>query len=401
MSKINLTNDEYGYHTKSLKCKLTYEEYDSVTQKLYALAKEQNQPIIYPIRKYTGKSHRCHCSNILSNHGILLFFTEKKDAATGKWKWMVKALVNPRKVLDPNSSYLGIMSSREDAMEDFADRFTLLMRRIGLPDQLDQWHLVRLDLCVNLQCYQQKTAREYLRLLGKDSYRGRWTRILYTDPAICPEMEVEHKKTLRKECREKNKHYLQLENGTLAIVVYDKPKQMEWERLRRKGERLPKGVLRIEVRCGKQYLKKLRKEYGLHSTTELLDFMRVNSRELILKQLRRTLPTGRYGKLDRLCKVIEQSGYHAQVKEQLKWLCTTMQRKKRLEDGKKLMAETFGLSDNEIEYRMKQFKNLSVSPIPVTERFYLSELPSLLEVLEELEDGSSTFVIDENGKFRY
>lgn len=93
--------------------------------------------------------------------------------------------------------------------------------------------------------------------------------------------------------------------------------------------------------------------------------------------------------------------YHTQVKEQLKWLCTTMQRKKRLEDGKKLMAETFGLSENETEYRIKQFKNLSVSPISVTERFYLSELPSLLEVLEELEDGSSTFVIDEDGKFRY
>lgn len=401
MSKIRLTNDEYGYHTGALKCRLNQQEYDSIVNRLYILAKERKEPAIYPIHRYSGKGRRCHCSTALSQDGILLYFTERQAKKTGEWQFMVKAVVNPRHVLDPESGYLGIMSNREDALEEFADRFTLLMRRVGLPDHLDQWHLDRLDLCVNIQCGQQKTAREYLRLLNKDIYRGRWTRKPYTSPSICPEMEKEQKKKLRRKDREKNKHYIELENKSMSIVVYDKGRQMEWEGLCGKNERLPRGVLRVELRCGKRYLKQLRKEHHLHSTMEQLEFMRVNSRELMLKQLQRAFPSGRHKKLDVLYATIERSGYHMRVKEQMKWLCCTMQRKKRLEAGKRLLAEAYNLSETEIEYRMKQFKNLLISPIPLTKRFYLSELPSLFEVLEQLEDGSSTFVIDEEGKMRY
>lgn len=402
MNEIKLTNDAYGYHTAGLKCRLDQQQYDRVVNTLYALANERKKSVIYPIRRYSGKSHRCHCSTILSNDGILLYFTDKKGKNACEWKYMVKAVVNPRRVLAPKDEWkLGIMPNRADALEEFSDRFTLLMRSVGLPDQLDEWHLIRLDLCVNLQCGQQKTAREYLRLLNKDDYRGRWARILYIDPSISPEMEEEQKKERKKEERKRNKHYLQLENGTLTVVVYDKIFQLETEGLCIRDNRLPKGVLRVEVRCEKRYLKQLRKENDLHGTMEQLDFMRVNSRELILEQLRRAFPTGRYGKLTVLYASIEHSGYHAESKEQMKWLSTTMQRKKKLKAGQELLAETYNLSGSQIEYRMKQFKQLSVNPIPLTERFYLPQLPSLVEVLEELDDGSSTFVIDEDGKIKF
>lgn len=50
-------------------------------------------------------------------HGILLYLTER--IKNGWHTYTIKAVVNPRKVLDPDASYLVIVSADSDSLERF------------------------------------------------------------------------------------------------------------------------------------------------------------------------------------------------------------------------------------------------------------------------------------------
>ena len=156
MSTIQLTSDGYSIHTMELKLYPEQKEYEKIRNRLYRCATGSHCGTTYPMSRYHTEEHEAHCSTLLSKNGVLLYLTSTKlhletVGAAGsenrmKAKAVIKAVVNPRKVLDPDSSYLGIMPADADSFERFQDCFTELMRKYGLPEFLDQWKLTRLDL---------------------------------------------------------------------------------------------------------------------------------------------------------------------------------------------------------------------------------------------------------------
>ena len=183
MSNIKTTSDGYSFHTLELKAHPDGEIFNRALKLLYKAAKKSKDPrqTTYPLTKYNSKNIKSHCSTMLSSCGILLYLTEK-ISKKGWHSYTIKAVVNPRKVLDPECSYLGIAPTDEESLSQFQDKFTTLMRRYHLPEFLDEWTLTRLDLCVNLQLNKKKSAREFCRLLQKDLLPPKLERVFFYDP---------------------------------------------------------------------------------------------------------------------------------------------------------------------------------------------------------------------------
>lgn len=136
------------------------------------------------------------------------------------------------------------------------------MRKYRLPEFLDEWALIRLDLCANLQLNKKKSAREFCRLLQKDLLPPKMERVFFYDPDA-------DKEDQRKQ-EDKDRHSICLTNGSYEIVIYDKLFQIKTEVL--DGDtawaHLFSGALRLELRCFPPYLSKLLGAKGQKSTTE-------------------------------------------------------------------------------------------------------------------------------------
>lgn len=55
----------------------------------------------------------------------------------------LRIAVNPRKLIDPNSSYLGILPPTEESVQDVSKMFFVVLKDSGLPCVLDAYQLSR------------------------------------------------------------------------------------------------------------------------------------------------------------------------------------------------------------------------------------------------------------------
>lgn len=396
MTNIKTTSDGYSFHTPELKVHPDSDSFNEVLERLYKAAKKSKGPhrTTYPLKKFQTEHHKVHCSTMLSDHGIKLYLTES-TSKEGWHRYTVKAVVNPRRVLDPGCSYLGIAPTDEESLDRFQDEFTSLMRKYRLPEFLDEWKLTRLDLCVNLQLNKKKSAREFCRLLHKDLLPPKLERVFFYDP--------DADKELQKRQKGADQHSICLENNSYGVTVYDKLFQAEAEGLTDSGiwHGLPNGILRLELRCFRTYLKKLAKEEGLTSTSEQLYWMAQNSRELILKKVGQAFSGGVHYKPDIAKQIINGSSYHETTCEQLQWLINRTRYSFNLRQLEKGMQKKFELKPRTVAKRLEQLENLGINLVPLRKDFYLEQLPSLPLILELLEDDSTSFKLTSNGEIEW
>lgn len=395
MSNIKTTSDGFSFHTSELKSYPDGKRFHKTLKLLYEAAQKSTHSCMttYPLKKYESKTIKPHCSTMLRHHGIVLFLTE--IVKNGWHKYTIKAVVNPRRVLEPESGYLGIAPTDEDSLERFQDEFTALMRRYDLPEFLDEWTLTRLDLCVNLQLNKKKSAREFCRLLQKDLLPPKMERVYFYDPRANEEVREKQKQA--------DQHSICLANKSYGFVVYDKLYQTEAESLLDPSDwkKLPDGILRLELRCFKPYLDKLAAKEKLDSTSEQLYWMAQHSRELILKRVCQVFSSGTHYKPEAAKALINQSDFHKDTKKQLWWLFKRMRYPFSLEQLEKGMEKQFELKPRTVVKRLDQLQELGINLIPLRKDFYLEQLPSLPEILELLEDGSSSFKLTSNGEIEW
>lgn len=394
MSGIRTTSDGYSSHTLGLKTHPDSEQFNDTLDRLYkAAGKSKNHLTTYPLKRYETEAIKIHCSTLLSRRGILLYLTDrvKKDWHTHT----IKAVVNPRKVLDPKCSYLGIAPTDEESLNQFQDEFTVFMRKYRLPEFLDEWMLDRQDLCVNLQLNKKKSAREFCRLLQKDLLPPKLERVFFFDPNADKEVQERQK--------DADRHSICLENDSYSIVVYDKLFDAKEKGLIDKNSwhDLPDSVLRVELRCFRSYLKKLAKKEGLDSTSEQIYWMGQHSRELILEKISQAFSCGTHYKPDIAKQIVSNSDYHESTCEQLRWLIDRTRYSFNLRQLEKGMKKKFDLKPRTVYKRLEQLEALGVNLVPLRKDFYLEQLPSLPLILELLEDDATTFKLASDGMIEY
>jgi hypothetical protein len=173
-------------------------------------------------------------------------------------------VVNPRRLIDPESSYLGILPPTKDSLGKLDKAFKKLFKKTVFYNDINSYKLSRLDLCVNISCNQNKIFRELVRVLRKLPTPPKYERKYYDD-------------SNRKKANKYNKHYLRLSCGTQELVIYDKTYQIAENNLLLDYETLPEGVLRFEVHCEREYLRRMEKKAGIEKTLNVLETLMLDS----------------------------------------------------------------------------------------------------------------------------
>lgn len=309
-----LTADGFSFHTIELRWSPT----DTAFADAFDRLRQCNcGGEFYPAKENGGVfAWRC---NAFSRNGVQVFLTRGHQN-------MISLTVNPRKLIEPDASYLGIVPPYQDTLEEIRDNFTLVMRKVGLPEDMNAWKLHRLDLCVNICWNRKNAAAELIRLL------------------------------------------------------------------RLKGEKLPKRVLRVELHCGRAWIRDFIKKEHLETTVGAIQALSQNSRKLILKYAQKCMYSGMYRKLKAQLEIIDETdGMKKEIRKRLKGILKTA-------NSSSLKEARKGLTKEQWETCLGYFRRLGVHPLPLREKYPVKQLPSLLMILNELDEEWDSMKIQKDGR---
>lgn len=369
-AKFQLAPDGFSIHTFELSRKLDTKEYHDIKSSLYEGA-EQTGGVMY--KEKEGR----HICGLYTNYGIRLFLEHNTKTFD---TYFIRMTVNPRKLIDPDCSYLGILKPTESSIDKLCKAFRKLFRDTKIENDINAYHISRLDFCTNIHCDNRSIFRELVRVLRKLPTPAKYERML---KAAAP--KTKDKKKAKKEANLYNKHYVKFACGTHALVIYDKTYQIENEGLKIGYEKLPKGVLRFEVQCEREYLRKLGKKLEIDETRDLLWALTQESQDIITKHFSQCWGDVPFYQLDTLKARIRNSRYSVENKELQLKLVKKLQRVQSVDKA----LDKLNLSDDEGTKLLKQFKKMKMSPIPLRKNFCADTLFGPVALLKRVANGDT------------
>ena len=350
----------FSIHTFELSKKVTNNDYKRMRDRLYC---QRPKGEIYRDRAWQGEGERHRCRWFQQNG---LRISLEKDVHGHISTCYLRVAVNPRKLIDPNSSYLGILPPTEESVQDVSKMFFVVLKDSGLPCVLDAYQLSRVDLCVNIRCDSTALFKELLRV----------TRKLPTPPKY---ERAEFKSEDRRAANKYNKHHVTLKHKTRELVIYDKTYQIMENGLLLDEEKLPKGVLRFEVHEQRERISKMEKELGTSSVTSLLCHYIGQSERIITRCFGRAYPDKKFMQPDQLRSLIYAEADTA-VGDGMARLAEVMVRVKTLKKG----VKKIGKEGYDAKAVLAQFARLGVSPVPLRKNFCAESMPGVSILLERI-----------------
>ncbi len=334
-----LEPDGFSIHTMEIRSKLDGETHQEIVNYLYEMAPARE------MREKPKKSGNYECT-LYSTHGIRIKIRSVKvEAEQGHFsQFYIRMVVNPKKLIDPKSSYLGIFPAEESNMEKLCESFTALFQDTPIGHNLDFYKLFRLDLCTNIRCTTENFFSETMRVLKKLPNSSRYERI-YQKSA------------------EENKRTITLKNGSHSLVIYDKSYQIKKEKL---GKDKKKGkVLRVELQCKRPYIKKWQKELQEPIMTEALWAMMQASQEKLCYHMNICFGDVTFLPKENIIEMIDGTKYRQKTKENQKELVELMVTVPEVEKALKKMK----LTVKEGQALLKKFRTMGISPVPLRKNF--------------------------------
>ena len=166
------------------------------------------------------------------DYGIRI--TLEHNSSDSMETYYVRMVVNPRKLIDPGASYIGILPPEESGVKELKKAFANLFKDTVFENDINAYQLRRVDFCTNIRCSNNRLFRELVRVLRKLPAPPKYERRLY-----------KHKD--KKEANRYNKHYLRFHCDTKELIIYDKTYQVRNGELIVGYETLPK------VSCGLRF----------------------------------------------------------------------------------------------------------------------------------------------------
>lgn len=364
---FELYPDGFSIHTFELSKKLTKHEYHQMKETLYHSQEgKKGKAEIY--RECKGH----HYYRKFEKNGVRIYL-EHNQGENGFDTYFVRMVVNPRVLIEPGCSYLGILPPKKSSIEKLKKAFKKVFEETVFDNNIENYYLTRLDLCTNIYCDSDKLFRELVRVLRKLPTPPKYERKLYS-----------HKD--KKKANRYNKHYLRFSCGTHELVIYDKTYQVRNGELVVAYEKLPEGVLRFEVHCERAYIRELEKEYDEPGTLDLLGALMKESEDRLINHFSRCFADIEFLQMEELERRIKNSSFKNKNKEIMLELASRMQRTqlvdKALENMEKKDTDTSGVLD--------RFAKLGISPIPLRKKFCAQSLPGPVELLRSVAEGKVT-----------
>lgn len=365
---FELGPDRFSIHTFELSQELTKKQYHQMKDKLYRLQEQPGEEQwIYQEEK--GR----HCCIRFRKYGIRMITLEHNKGENQFDSYFLRMIVNPRLLIEPGCSYLGILPPEESSMKKLKKAFKKRFEDTVFDNDINSYYLSRLGLCTNIRCDNKSLFRELVRVLRKLPTPPKYERKFF-----------EHKgKISRKDVNKYNKHYLRFCCGTHELVIYDKTYQIRQGNLIVDYEGLPNGVLRFEVHCEREYIRKAAKKSNQSDTLSLLWQMVEESEERLCDHFSRCFADVEFAKMEKIERQIKESGFKKENKDAMRALASQLQRTqlvdKALEKMRKNGVETSGVLD--------RFAKLGISPIPLRKKFCAESLPGPVKLLKHISDG--------------
>lgn len=354
---FTLEPDGFSVHTMELSAQLTRWGFHEVKAYLY----EQEHDAIYEDKSWNKNGKRYSCS-LYQASGIRLFLLKNRHEEFERY--ILRLIVNPRKFIEPNCSYPGILPPMKSSILELSQAFQKLFDNTPMPASVNCYRLARIDCCTNIRCDKKAPFREMIRVLRKLPAPPKYERRYYTHPD-------------KKKANQYNKHYIRFVCGSQELVIYDKTYQASENDLIIDYESLPKGIIRFEVQQSRTSIHKVEKTMGAPTTEKLIWYFTKHSRKIILGAFSRCFVDTPFFHIDKLEDAIQKSRFTAEKKETMLALVSLLQRKQSVDKALKTLekngVDTTGLLDH--------FKRLGINPIPLRQNFRVQNLPSPVTLL--------------------
>lgn len=364
-AKFTLEPDGFSIHTIELSMELTYREFYETKDHLYLQQKNEKGGWIYP------DDWGNHICTYYKEYGIRI--TLEHNSSDSMETYYIRMIVNPRKLIDPGASYIGILPPVESSVKKLKKAFAKLFKDTAFENDINAYQLTRVDLCTNIRCNSNRLFRELVRVLRKVPDPPKYERRFY-----------KHKD--KKKVNQYNKHYLRFHCRTKELVIYDKTYQVRNGEFIVSYEKLPEGVLRFEIHCERDYIRKLEKQFGTDVTADLLWCLIEESERLMTDHFARCFSDARFLQMNDLTDTITKSVFKKKNKETMLELAARLQRTQSVDKALEKMAKAGYSTDGLLD----RFDALGISPIPLRKNFCAKELPGPVELLRAVSSEAVT-----------
>lgn len=370
---VKLTSDGFSIHTFEASFQCTNLGWKNIKDQLYEeLAKRdlQEKAWIYAANK---KRSRYVCTRY-SDHGVRITL-EHNSSASAMGSYYIRMVINPRKLLDPDSSYLGILKPTEDAAKKISKAFRKLFRDTPFEEELSCYYLTRVDVCTNIECDNAKIFRELIRATQKQPAPPKLERQFYASP------------DRKKEARY-NKHYIRYACKSYELVMYDKTYQLTEEGLDLSYEKFPEGVLRYELRMNREYIHTLEKRYKTKDAIEFLQTAVDEAMPLLFTKFYDNFPPDQYWRLGELLKKLWDSPYPEYLKRKMNDVAELTSECSGVDEA----FQKLGSSKDERKQLLQKFRELGLSPVPLRKNFSAEWIPAPTYLLYQFAKGEAEIV---------
>lgn len=365
VATFSLEGDGFSIHTFELTYQYTERSWMCLKDKLYRELEKRDPSEKAWIYAENKERDRYICTRY-SGKGVRIIL-EHNTGRNGHETYYVRMVVNPRKLLDPDASYLGILKPEKDVGQKICKAFRKLFKGTPFDSDMETYYLSRLDLCTNVRCDNSKIFRELIRASQKLPTPAKFERKHY------------HDTNKDRECRY-NKHYICFACGSYELVMYDKTYQITEEGLALSYEKLPKGVLRYEMRMKRNLIRGFENRLRTNVNVELLNYFINNADVLLCDVFLDYFSPATYMREPELMEYIWCGPYQDYVRYGMQHLVENVVRFGSVD---KALAKTKWDKDEQKAY-LKRFKELGLSPIPLRKNFSAMQMPNPSLILYRL-----------------
>ena len=365
VATFSLEGDGFSIHTFELTYQYTERSWMYLKDRLYRELEKRDPSEKAWIYAENKKRDRYICTRY-SGKGVRIIL-EHNTGRNGHETYYVRMVVNPRKLLDPDASYLGILKPEKDVGQKICKAFRKLFKGTPFDSDMEIYYLSRLDLCTNVRCNNSKIFRELIRASQKLPTPAKFERKYYHD-------------TDKGRERRYNKHYICFACGSYELVMYDKTYQITEEGLALSYEKLPKGVLRYEMRMKRTLIRGFENRLRTNENVELLNYFINNADVLLCDVFLDHFSPATYMREPELMEHIWRGPYQDYVRYGMQHLVENVVRFGSVDEA---LAKTKWDKDEQKAY-LKRFKELGLSPIPLRKNFSAMQMPTPSLILYRL-----------------
>ena len=372
--QVIMQEDGSSFHTFSARYSLSKKGFDALFEHLKKVSEHEE------FYKPKGFNADCWVCNHFSDEGLLLYLSKVPDDK-GYVHYVVTCRINPRKLIDPNCSYYGIMSMDRKSLDRMEARFQKILHKVGMDQELNDGTLSRLDLCANLMFPLKKLPKTIMACLAKSAINGNYRLV---DPR--------KKKIQEPLSYPKNSLYVVPRNqkdddykSCFELVLYDKQAQMKENGLLGAVEKHSKenqyGILRIELHLGSRKIREL--AGSEKSTREQIEYLAGRSGGLLLEYMGKVFPTGDFYSLDESKNLIDSGDFTNKMRKRMRRIVEA------IAEGDTFL-EALGdceenLSGKKITKTTKNFDRLGMNAVPLPKKAKLDYLPSVYHMMQALD----------------